>query len=237
MSSVITKECVHRLMLDVRQIMQNPMSDNGIYYQHDEADMLKGYAMIIGPEDTPYFGGFYFFRFQFPYDYPYSPPVVTYHTNDGHIRFNPNLYNNGKVCISILNTWRGEPWSPCQTISTVLLTLCTILCKDPLKNEPGVFAENPDVEPYNRIIEHANVRVAICDTIDKHRMSALGCFSVFGEDMERIFAENYEKILSFLQNNANVYAETRIVGTKVYGLREIVDYSKLCTRLMNNKLN
>lgn len=235
--SVITKECVHRLMLDVRDIIKNPMGENGIYYQHDESDMLRGYAMIVGPEETPYFGGFYFFRFQFPPDYPYSPPSVTYHTNDGHIRFNPNLYTSGKVCISILNTWRGEPWSPCQTISTVLLTLCTILCSDPLKNEPGIFNSNPDIQPYNQIIEHANIRVAICDTIDKSRMSMLGCFSMFEEDIERIYALNYDKILAFLMHKADENKEARIIGTNIYGLREIINYSKLCTRFVNNKLN
>lgn len=235
MTSVISRECVHRLMLDVRGIMQNPMSDNGVYYVHDDADMLRGYAMIVGPADTPYFGGFYFFRFQFPTDYPYSPPTVTYHTNDGHIRFNPNLYGNGKVCISILNTWRGEPWSACQTISTVLLTLCTILCNDPLKNEPGVSSDCPDIQPYNKIIQHANIRVAICDTIDKSRMSMLGCFSVFQEDIERIFAMNYEKILAFISENS--HTELQLISTRVYGLREIINYPKLYTRFVNNKLN
>lgn len=231
----MSKESVHRLMLDVRKIMKTPLKDNGIYYAHDESDMLRGYAMIVGPEDTPYFGGFYFFRFTFPLDYPYSPPVVTYHTNDGHIRFNPNLYNNGKVCISILNTWRGEPWSACQTISTVLLTLCTVLCDNPLKNEPGITTGCPDIQPYNKIIEHANIRVAICDTIDKSRASMLGWFSVFDADIERLFVLNYDKIVAFLLRQGD--AEPSIISTRVYGLREVINYRKLHTRMINNKLN
>ena len=89
---VIKKETIHRLLTDVKQIIKNPLIDNGIYYSHDDTDMLKGYAMIVGAENTPYFGGFYFFDFQFPYDYPYSPPKVTYRTNDGVTRYNPNLY-------------------------------------------------------------------------------------------------------------------------------------------------
>ena len=64
MANIISKESVHRLLLDVRQIMKNPLEDNGIYYSHDETDMLRGYAMIVGPSDTPYFGGFYFFKFR-----------------------------------------------------------------------------------------------------------------------------------------------------------------------------
>ena len=83
--------------------------------------------MIVGPSETPYFGGFYFFEFKYPGDYPHSPPEVIYKTNGDNIRFNPNLYVNGKVCISLLNTWRGEQWTSCQTITTVLLNLCLFL--------------------------------------------------------------------------------------------------------------
>ena len=67
----INKETIKRLLKDVKQIMKHPLTDNGIYYSHDENDMMKGYAMIVGPEDTPYFGGFYFFKFDFPSDYPF----------------------------------------------------------------------------------------------------------------------------------------------------------------------
>ena len=95
----IAKSSVHRLLRDVKQIMVNPLSSNGIFYNHDEEDMLKGYAMIIGPEDTPYHNGFYFFELNFPNNYPYSPPVVYFCTNGDGVRFNPNLYKTGKVCI------------------------------------------------------------------------------------------------------------------------------------------
>ena len=61
MSVFISKNTMSRLIKDVRQILKNPLTENGIYYIHDDADMMKGYALIIGPEDTPYFGGNYFF--------------------------------------------------------------------------------------------------------------------------------------------------------------------------------
>ena len=124
---IITQDTVKRLVKDVKEIMKNPLTSQGIFYQHDENDMLKGYAMIVGPKDTPYEDGFYFFEFKFPTNYPFSPPNVIYNTNDGRTRFNPNLYVNGKVCISILNTWKGEQWTSCQTISSILLTLASIL--------------------------------------------------------------------------------------------------------------
>ena len=62
----ISKETIKRLVTDVRQIMKHPLHDNGIYYQHDQEDMLKGRAVIIGPKDTPYQYGYYLFYFKFP---------------------------------------------------------------------------------------------------------------------------------------------------------------------------
>lgn len=60
----------------------------------------------MGAEGTPYEGGLYFFDFQFPASYPADPPEAFYHS--GGIRINPNLYANGKVCLSLLNTWMGK---------------------------------------------------------------------------------------------------------------------------------
>ena len=39
--------------------------------------------------------------------YPFEPPKVLILTVDGRTRINPNLYANGKVCLSILGTWSG----------------------------------------------------------------------------------------------------------------------------------
>lgn len=54
--------------------------------------------MITGPADTPYANGCFEFDVYFPQDYPNSPPLVNLETTGGHsVRFNPNLYNDGKV--------------------------------------------------------------------------------------------------------------------------------------------
>ena len=177
MSITISKETINRLLKDIKMIIKNPLIEQGIYYIHDDTDMMKGYAMIIGPSDTPYFGGFYFFKLTYPRDYPYAPPIIKYYTNSNTIRFNPNLYTCGKVCLSILNTWRGEQWTSCQTISTILLTLCTILCKNPILNEPGITIRNPDFNNYNEIIEYCNLDIAVCDIINNCILNnCRGCF-------------------------------------------------------------
>jgi ubiquitin-conjugating enzyme E2 Z len=67
---------------------------------------------------------------QFPEDYPSSAPQIQFlTTNGGKTRFNPNLYADGKVCLSILGTWRGESgeqWSSvqnCQVFTPILSSL------------------------------------------------------------------------------------------------------------------
>ena len=124
--TVVDKGTIKRLVKDIKDLRKNPMEDDGIFYSHDDTNFLKGYAMIVGPPGSIYFGGYYFFNFSFPPDYPYSPPVLTYLTNDGVTRFHPNQYKTGKVCLSILNTWRGESWTASQRIRSIMLTLLTI---------------------------------------------------------------------------------------------------------------
>lgn len=232
--NIISRDSVSRLLKDVRNIIKNPLSDNGIFYIHDEEDMLKGYALIIGPSDTPYFAGFYFFEFNFPTDYPHSPPIVKYLTNSRGIRFNPNLYACGKVCISILNTWSGEQWTSCQTISTILLTLCTVLCKNPLLNEPGVTIGHRDLENYNKIIEYSNIDIAICDVILKKVMLKEKIYELFYNYVVEFFIKNYDSIYSFCLQQQEKYNVQRI-STGFYGMNIIVNYQVIIEKLQHCK--
>ena len=131
-----TKTAVKRLASDIKNIIKDPLDSHGIYYKHDDEDLLKGYAMIIGPEDTPYNYGYYLFEFNFPHDYPYKPPVLNFCTNGDKIRMNPNLYRSGKVCISILHPpgddkynyeSAEERWRPVHTINSILLSIISLL--------------------------------------------------------------------------------------------------------------
>ena len=232
-TKVIKKETIHRLLKDVKQIIKNPLTDNGIYYSHDESDMMKGYAMIIGPSDTPYFGGFYFFKFDFPCDYPFSPPKVTYMTNDGFTRFNPNLYKCGKVCVSILNTWSGDKWSSCQTLNSVLLTLCSLLNDAPLENEPGQSKKSRDFIAYQKSIEFSNINFAICDLIIRSKAKIPSPFEIFFPFMKENFLKNYDKILKFIESNQSNNGE-RVVN--IYSMKTQVDYVILKQKFISVKL-
>jgi ubiquitin-conjugating enzyme E2 Z len=238
MATIIKKETINRLLKDVKQIIKNPLIEQGIYYIHDDTDMLKGYAMIIGPSDTPYFGGFYFFEFSYPTDYPHSPPKVKYCTNGNNIRFNPNLYKDGKVCISLLNTWRGDQWTSCQTITTVLLTLCTLLCKNPLLNEPGVTSSHSDMKNYTEIVEFSNINIAICDILSKKEGVYMPFFDNFYIFAKESFLTNYDKFILFAQNKSeNNDVQNKCLKTGFYGLNVHIDYVKLLNKLSNTKMS
>ncbi len=236
MTTFITKDTISRLLKDVKHIIKNPLTENGIYYIHDDADIMKGYALIIGPSDTPYFGGNYFFEFNYPTDYPHSPPKVTYYTNGNNIRFNPNLYTCGKVCVSLLNTWRGEQWTSCQSISTVLLTLCTLLSKDPLLNEPGVCKKHPDMNSYNEIIEYSNINIAVCDIIQKKSGIFMPFFENFYPFMKENFDKNYDKLIKFAEKkNTDFELKSKEYRTGFYNMRVNVDYNKVIEKLKLTK--
>jgi len=230
--SSISRESVKRLLNDVRHIIKNPLTEHGIYYIHDDSDMLKGYAMIIGPDDTPYFGGFYFFELTFPVDYPHNPPAVKYCTNGDNIRFNPNLYKCGKVCISLLNTWRGDQWTSCQSISTVLLTLVTLLCKNPLLNEPGIGKDHPDNKSYNAIIEYANLSVAVYSLMTKREGFFQPFFQNFYSFMKESLKKDIDKLITFAQNKRIEFPlNNNVVISTVYQMRVRLDYDTLIKNL------
>jgi len=232
MSKNISKETIHRLLKDVKQIMKNPLTDQGIYYIHDDTDILKGYAMIVGPSETPYFGGNYFFEFTFPVDYPHSPPKLKYCTNGNNVRFNPNLYTCGKVCVSLFNTWRGEQWTSCQTITTSLLTLCTLLCKEPLLNEPGVHKDHKDMENYNEIIEFSNLNVAVCDILYRKEGVYLPFFENFYVFIKENFEKNYDNLLEFaIKKNTDFKKQEVNFKTGFYSMNINVDYNIVIDRL------
>ncbi|KAK0150863.1 Ubiquitin-conjugating enzyme E2 Z [Merluccius polli] len=130
-----SQQCILRIKRDIMSIYKEPPP--GMFVVPDPQDMTKIHALITGPFDTPYEGGFFLFLFRCPPDYPIHPPRVKLITT-GHntVRFNPNFYRNGKVCLSILGTWTGPAWSPAQSISSVLISIQSLMTENPYHNEP-----------------------------------------------------------------------------------------------------
>ncbi|KAL6848962.1 hypothetical protein ACP4OV_021545 [Aristida adscensionis] len=120
-------------------ILKNDLAD-GIHVRvyEERMDLLR--ACIVGAAGTPYHDNLFFFDIFFPPDYPNEPPSVHYHS--GGLRLNPNLYESGKVCLSLLKTWSGtgnEVWNPeNSTVLQLLLSLqALVLNEKPYFNEAG----------------------------------------------------------------------------------------------------
>ena len=228
MATVIPDYAVKRLISDIKDLKRNNLSKEGIYYEHDETNILRGYALIIGSKDTPYEYGNFLFIFDFPQDYPHSPPIVKFSTNDGIVRFHPNLYRNGKVCLSILNTWKGEQWTGCQTIRSVLLTVASILENNALINEPGISINHKDVKIYDMIVKYKTLETAIFKLINKN-IYVDEKFDIFEDLIKDKFKENYLNIM----NSFDKIDNTEQLTSGVYGLNIRINKDKLSNNLFN----
>ncbi|XP_064594694.1 ubiquitin-conjugating enzyme E2 Z-like isoform X2 [Liolophura sinensis] len=128
---------------------------------------------MIGEPHTPYEGGFFYFRIHFPPSYPKeAPKVKLVNTGGGRVRFNPNIYANGRICHTMLGTWEQEKnrWKPEFRLLDVLLVIQDMLQENPYKKEPigykKEFPDLPGMEKYNEVIRHETLRVAVCDMLE-----------------------------------------------------------------------
>ena len=108
----------------------------------DDDDMYTWEVMIIGPDGTLYEGGMFRATLEFPKDFPVMPPAMTFRTKMWH----PNIYPDGKVCISILHPPGDDPhnesetadlrWRPVLGVETILVSVISLL-SDPNDNSPA----------------------------------------------------------------------------------------------------
>ena len=113
------------------------LQEQGIYYSYDDANMMVGRALLIGPEGTPYAHCPLLFSVKIPENYPFNSPTVEIETSDGVTRFHPNLYTTGKVCLSILGTFSGPKWSSIMNLESIFMSIYSLLNSNPITNEPG----------------------------------------------------------------------------------------------------
>ena len=138
---------LQRIKKELEEIKNDPPANCSAGPEGD--DMYEWQASIMGPSDSPYAGGVFWLKINFPKDYPFKAPSISFLTKLYH----PNIASSGAICIDILK----EQWSPALTISKVLLCICSLL-DDPNPDDPLVpeIAEifKKDKEKYNRTAKH-----------------------------------------------------------------------------------
>jgi len=111
----------------------------------DESNIFIWTVWFLGPKGTPYEGGHFKARFTFPPDTPMSPPEMRIISQFWH----PNVYPDGKVCMSILHPPQVDEfntqeslnirWNPVQTLESIFLSFLTLL-NDPDPSDAGAPA-------------------------------------------------------------------------------------------------
>jgi len=105
----------------------------------DPADVFKWKIWIQGPGDSPYDSGIFQASMTFPHEYPMYPPALKIDSEFWH----PNVFPDGRVCISILHPPGNDPhgderpeerWLPTQTVATILLSFLSLL------SDPNIFS-------------------------------------------------------------------------------------------------
>ncbi|XP_046393356.1 ubiquitin-conjugating enzyme E2 Z-like isoform X2 [Ischnura elegans] len=207
----------------------------GLFVVPDNDDMTIIHALITGPFDTPYEGGFFYFFIRVPPDYPLRPPRVKLMTTGaGTVRFNPNLYKCGKICLSILGTFAGPCWSPAQSLSSVLISIQSLMNEKPYHNEPGFERERcpGDISRYNDIIQHETIRVAVLGMLENDTL--LHIPNPLVDFMEKYFLEFYDSYESIIKKKMQLHGHPMQdpFGEK----RGVFMYKDLLVRLQSLRL-
>jgi baculoviral IAP repeat-containing protein 6 len=191
--------------------------ESSIYIKIDETNMQSIQALIIPSHNTPYSCGCFLFHIYLPDVYPTKPPLVKLiTTGNGTVRFNPNLYADGTVCLSLLGTWHGdvsESWNESSSILQVLISIQSLIfIEQPYFNEPGnernVNSINSKI--YNQTVQYNTICWAMIDMLKQPPQHFTEIIrNHFKLKKEHIIAETKKWLDSLTSNNAIKFAQKR----------------------------
>ena len=197
--SPLSSDGVKRINREIKALTKAlPCEPSGaVFINIDSSNMSRMKVLISGTEDSPYEHGLFLFDIKLDQSYPSTPPKMTIKTTgDGTLRFNPNLYDSGYVCLSIINTWGGDPeemWNPSySTLMQVFLSIqALVMNNDVIQKEPGYEGyETNSIEnrDYVTIVKYGNLKYAMIDMIKNPPNG-------FKDIVHKHFALKKEKIL------------------------------------------
>lgn len=216
-----SKIYLKRIISDINEISKD--YDPKIHIWYDESDIKKIKALVIGPHDTPYEDGFFFFSIEIPETYPFSHPSAKFETINGNIRFNPNLYEAGKVCLSIIGTWSGPKWSSIQTLKSLLLSIQSLMDENPINNEPSYENVKPTESKaieYNEYVRFNTYEFAIYEMLVRKNH-----FPYFNEIIEQYFIDNFDRLIQKLESYTKFDGKT--MKTFIWNHKVEINYTEL----------
>ncbi|CAH3022215.1 unnamed protein product [Porites evermanni] len=121
----------------------------------DEQNILNWQGLIV-PENAPYSKGAFKIEINFPAEYPFKPPKITFKTKIYH----PNIDEKGQVCLPIISP---ENWKPAIRTDKVIQALVALI-HDPEPEHPlrGDLAEEyiKDRKKFNKTAEEFTKKYA-----------------------------------------------------------------------------
>jgi ubiquitin-protein ligase len=134
------------------------INDSEFCVSIDDLGVIKAY--ILAPVGSIYENTFIKVKITLTDNYPFEPPKVIFeHYNQLGVRMHPNLYDCGRVCLSILGTFRGDPWTSVMTIEYILRSIQCLLDDKPMLHEPG----RKNNKEYNNFIRYFSLQVLLID--------------------------------------------------------------------------
>lgn len=135
----MSTQAVARLQKELKELTKNPVEGFKVELV-DDANLFEWRVYIQGPPGTDFDSGIFKAIMTFPEDYPNSPPGMKFISDIWH----PNVYPDGRVCISILHLpdpmneqeREEETWRPIQTVESILVSVCSML-SDPNFSSPA----------------------------------------------------------------------------------------------------
>uniref|UniRef100_A0A8V0ZX13 E2 ubiquitin-conjugating enzyme n=1 Tax=Gallus gallus TaxID=9031 RepID=A0A8V0ZX13_CHICK len=115
-----------RLMKELEEIRKCGMK-NFRNIQVDEANLLTWQGLIV-PDNPPYDKGAFRIEINFPAEYPFKPPKITFKTKIYH----PNIDEKGQVCLPVIS---AENWKPATKTDQVIQSLIALV-NDPQPEHP-----------------------------------------------------------------------------------------------------
>ena len=214
-----------RIMGDLRELSKDPLYE--VFIHFDESDINHMIVMIRGQEG-PYEFCQFLFHIHFSDDYPMCPPIVIFCSSDGRTRLNPNLYIEGKVCLSILGTWQGDPWTSVMTIKTVILSIMAlVMTREPLRNEPGMESSPADkIEIYNQIVEYASLNILVNQINHPSEM-----FAPLLKNMKAQFIKDYPALIEKVNRLIRSDHNQKTVKISYHSQMATLDYESLKKRI------
>jgi ubiquitin-conjugating enzyme E2 D/E len=158
---------MERIIEEFNNINRNPISNCGITVGLKNVNDYRIWKVtLLGPKDTSYKGGFFFFQVEFPEDYPLKPPKVYFLTPIYHLNVNPRAPRSsediplGHISLSTLSWWKPE-----YTMKEVFINIFALLYKANPDSPYGLdradeYKEKRSV--YEAKIEHFTKKYANC---------------------------------------------------------------------------